>query len=452
MKKHEIDMCHGPIGKQILLFSLPLMLSNVLQVLFNMADVAVVGRFAGADALGSVGSTTTLLMLFAGILIGTSGGVNVLVALYRGAKSKKDLTEMVHTAAIVSAIIGLILMSAGLLLAEPILVAMKTKEELLDGAVLYFRICMLGIPPMAMFNYGNAVLSAIGDTKRPLYYLGSAGVINVILNLIFVIGCDMGVAGVSLATIIAQYISAILILRTLIKTGEDYQLTLSKLKVTRSKIMPLLKIGIPSGMQNGIFMFANLFIQVGVNSFDAVYVSGNAAAANADALVYDVMAAFYTALASFIGQNLGARNRKRIMQSYLIGMFYAAGIGLIMGILLVVFGNSFLSLFTTEAAVRDAGMVRLTIMAFSYWVSAFMDGSIAASRGLGRSVVPTFIVIMGSCVFRIVWIYTIFAYFGTIGSLYLLYVFSWTITAAAEMAYFIYVYRKETAWHSHQAA
>ena len=227
-------MCHGPIGKQILLFSLPLMLSNVLQVLFNMADVAVVGRFAGADALGSVGSTTTLLMLFAGILIGTSGGVNVLVALYRGANSKKDLTEMVHTAAIVSAIIGLILMSAGLLLAEPILVAMKTKEELLDGAVLYFRICMLGIPPMAMFNYGNAVLSAIGDTKRPLYYLGSAGVINVILNLIFVIGCDMGVAGVSLATIIAQYISAILILRTLLRILRQLTSILSILNICLS--------------------------------------------------------------------------------------------------------------------------------------------------------------------------------------------------------------------------
>jgi len=451
MKKHEIDMCNGPIGKQILLFSLPLMLSNVLQVLFNMADVAVVGRFAGASALGSVGSTTTLIMLFTGILIGTSGGVNVLVALYKGADSKKDLKEMVHTAAIVSAVIGFVLMTAGLVLSEPILVAMKTKEELLAGAVLYFRICMLGIPAMAMYNYGNAVLSAIGDTKRPLYYLSFSGVINVILNLFFVIFCHMGVAGVALATIISQYISATLILRTLLRSKEDYRLTVLGLRVTKSKILPLLKIGIPSGMQNGIFMFANLFIQIGVNSFDAVYVSGNAAAANADALVYDVMAAFYTALASFIGQNFGARNRKRILQSYLVGMFYAAGIGLFMGVLLVIFGHPFLSLFTTEEAVKEAGMVRLTIMAFSYWMSAFMDGSIAASRGLGRSVVPTFIVIMGSCVFRIVWIYTIFAYFGTIGSLYLLYIFSWTITAIAEMVYFIYVYRKETAWPSNQA-
>ena len=445
MKKREIDMCNGSIPKQMIFFSLPLMLSNVLQVLFNMADVAVVGRFAGSIALGSVGSTTTLVNLFTGILIGTSGGVNVLVALYAGAKNKKDLREMVHTSAIICAIVGIIMMVFGLGFARVILTAMNTKPELIDGAVLYFRIYMLGMPVLAIFNFGNAVLSANGDTKRPLYFLSLAGVCNVVLNLFFVIVCHMDVAGVALASIISQYISAILIIVTLCKSKEDYGLRLAELRLTNSKVLPLLRIGIPSGLQNGIFMFANLFIQIGINSFDATMVAANSAAANADALVYDVMAAFYTGAASFIGQNLGARNKKRILQSYFVGMGYSLVIGLAMGLSLVVLGRPFLGLFTTEEAVVEAGMIRLTVMSLSYWISGFMDATIAASRGLGRSGVPMVIVIMGSCVFRIIWIYTIFAYFGTIMSLYLLYAFSWTITAIAEMIYFAHAYKQETA-------
>ena len=444
MKREKIDMCNGSIPKQMFLLSLPLMLSNVLQVFFNMADVAVVGRFAGAIALGSVGSTSTLVNLFTGILIGTSGGVNVLVALYAGAKNKKDLREMVHTSAIICAIIGILMLLVGFGFARIILAAMNTKPELIDGAVLYFRIYMLGMPALAIFNFGNAVFSANGNTKKPLYFLSLAGVCNVVLNLFFVIVCHMSVAGVALASIISQYLSAILIIRELCKSKEDYGLRFSELRLTGSKVAPLLKIGIPSGLQNGIFMFANLFIQIGINSFDATMVAGNSAAANADALVYDVMAAFYTAAASFIGQNLGARNKKRIMQSYFIGMGYALVAGLIMGLGLVVLGHPFLGLFATEAAVIEAGMQRLIVMGCSYWISAFMDCSIAASRGLGRSGVPTFIVIMGSCVFRIIWIYTIFAHFGTIMSLYLLYAFSWTITATAEMIYFFHAYRQET--------
>lgn len=351
---------------------------------------------------------------------------------------------MVHTSAIVCAIIGVLMMVFGLGFARIILEAMSTKPELIDGAVLYFRIYMLGMPALAVFNFGNAVLSANGDTKRPLYYLSFAGACNVVLNLFFVIVCHLDVAGVALASIISQYVSAVLIVITLCKCKEDYGLQRTELRLTGSKVLPLLRIGIPSGLQNGIFMFANLFIQIGVNSFDATMVAGNSAAANADPLVYDVMAAFYTAAASFIGQNLGARNKKRIMQSYFVGTGYALVVGLIMGLGILALGRPFLGIFTTEEAVIEAGMLRLVVMSLSYWVSAFMDCSIAASRGLGRSGVPMFIVIMGSCVFRIIWIYTIFAYFGTIQSLYLLYVFSWTITAIAEMAYFFHAYKQET--------
>lgn len=442
MKQKKQDLTQGSLGKQILIFSFPLMISNVLQVLFNMADIAVVGQFAGSAALGSVGSTTTLVTLFTGLLIGMSGGINVLVARHIGARNKKDIAETVHSAALLSLLAGVIILLAGFCFSRGILEILHTKEELIDGAALYLRIYFLGMPALAVYNFGNAVFSAVGDTKRPLCYLSAAGVVNIILNLFFVILCGMDVEGVAIASVISQYISAVLIVVKLFRSQEVYSLRLSFLHLTSNKVKAILSIGIPSGLQNAIFQMANLFIQAGVNSFSATMVEGNSAAANADGLVYDVMAAFYTAGSSFIGQNYGARKKDRIFKSYLVSLAYSFGIGLVLGLLLVAFGPAFLSLFTNDTAVVEAGMKRLTIMGFSYSVSAFMDATIAASRGLGKSLVPTFIVIMGSCVFRILWVYTVFAYFGTITSLYLLYVFSWSITAVAEIIYFRRIYKK----------
>ncbi len=336
-------------------------------------------------------------------------------------------------------------MVLGLLFANGILELLHTKDELIEGAALYLRIYFLGMPALAIYNFGNAVFSAVGNTKKPLYYLATAGVINIILNLFFVIVCKLDVAGVALASIISQYTSAILILRALFMTKEVYGLKLPMLKPNSQKAGMILSIGVPSAIQYAIFQVANLFIQFGVNSFDATMVAGNSAAANADGLVYDVMAAFYTACSSFIGQNYGAGNKERVRNSYFVSLAYSFGIGLVIGVTLEIFGTQFLSLFTTEQAVVDAGMKRLGIMGFSYCISAFMDATIAASRGLGKSVVPTIIVIMGSCVFRIIWVYTIFAYFKTIPSLYLLYVFSWSITAIVEMIYFKVIYHKQMA-------
>ena len=437
------DLTTGSLWKNMLIFSAPLMLSNVLQILFNMADVAVVGRFAGSIALGSVGSTTTLVAMFTGFLIGTSGGINVLAARCFGAKDKKGMTQTVHTAALLSLFVGITVMILGIGFTRLILQTMNTRPELIDGAVLYLRIYLMGMPALAIYNFGNAVFSAIGNTKKPLFYLMFSGVLNVILNLFFVIGCGMDVMGVALASIISQYMSAVLITIALFRCGEEYGLRISDLRINRRKAADILAIGIPAGLQNAIFQIANLFIQTGVNSFDAIMVAGNSAAANADALVYDVMAAFYTACGSFMGQNYGAGKKKRVLHSYLISIVYSFGIGAVMGGMLVIFGKSFLALFTSEAAVVSAGMKRLTIMGCSYCVSAFMDATIAASRALGKGLVPTVIVIMGSCVFRIIWVNTIFAYFHTIPSLYLLYVFSWSITAAAEILYFVRIYRNK---------
>ncbi len=438
------DLTRGPLWKQIFLFSLPLMLSNLLQVLFNMSDIAVVGRFAGSQALGAVGSTTTLVALFTGFLIGMGCGVNVLTARFFGARKDKDLSETVHTSFLVCLAAGVLILCFGLLFAQSLLQILHTKGELIDGAVLYLRIYFLGMPALALYNFGNAVFSAVGDTKKPLYILLSAGILNVILNLFFVIVCRLNVAGVALASVISQYGSALLITAALFRRkSEPYGLRLSDLRPTAHKVKNILALSLPSGIQYAIFQIANLFIQAGVNSFDAVVVEGNAAAANADGLVYDVMAAFYTACSSFIGQNCGARKKDRVLKSYGISLAYSFGFGAFLGLSLAAFGRAFLSLFAADPAVIDAGMHRLVIMGFSYAVSAFMDASIAASRGLGKSLIPTVIVILGSCVFRVVWVYTIFAFFGTITSLYLLYVFSWSLTAVAEMLYLARCFREQ---------
>lgn len=442
MKTYEMDLCSGSLWKKIFIYSVPLMFSNILQVLFNMSDIAVVGKFAGPIALGAVGSTSILVTLFTGMLIGLASGVNALTALHIGSKNNKDLQETVHTSVILCFSMGVLIMVLGVVFAHTILAAMHTKSELMSDAVLYLRIYLLGMPALGLYNFGNAVLSAAGDTKRPLYYLLLSGIINVLLNLFFVIVCKWEVAGVAAASIISQYLSAFLILAVLFKSKEGFALRFRSLRLYPEKMRRILKIGIPAAFQNGLFAIANLFVQTSVNSFDHVMVEGNSAAANADPLVYDMMAAFYTACSSFIAQNFGARKKERILKSFVICLTYSFFIGLIIGVGIYLFRYPFLALFTNDHAVIEAGINRLSVMALSYSVSAFMDCSIAASRGLGKSVLPTIIVIMGSCVFRIIWIYTVFAYFQTIQSLYLLYVFSWFITAVAETIYFMAVYKK----------
>lgn len=442
MKTYEKDLTEGSLFKGIFFYSAPLILTNLLQVLFNIADVAVVGRFAGSLPLGSVGSTSQLLFFFTGLLMGLGGGINVIVAFYIGAKSKKDITEAIHTAFIISLIAGFILMIVGFFFARPILTLIKTKSELLDGAVTYFSIYMLSMPGVAIYNYGNAVLGASGDTKRPLYFLTISGIVNVILNLFFVIVCDMDCAGVALSTVISQYISAILVMISLFVGIGDVKFSLKSLRLSGEKSRRILKIGIPAGLQNSIFAFANTVIQVGVNSFDAVMVAGTSASSNLDNIIYNIMGAFYTANATFIGQNYGAKKKKRILQSTIISNGYALFFGIVISILLYIFGRQAIGLFTTDSAVIEAGLLRLNIMVFSYPVASFMDNTIAANRGLGKTVVPSIIVLIGSCLFRIVWVYTIFAWFKTIPSLFLLYIFSWALTAIAEMIYFVKEYRK----------
>lgn len=435
----------GNLWKQIFIFSLPLIFSNLLQVLFNMSDIAVVGRFAGAEALGSVGSTVTIVSLFTGFLIGMGSGMNVISAHAMGAKDDRGIKETTHSSFVLALVFGTVIFISGFLATTPLLQLLKTKDVLIDGAALYLHIYFVGMPAMAIYNYGNATYSAAGNTKKPLVYLSISGVLNICLNLFFVIVWKLDVAGVALATIISQYTTALMILVALTHENEAFRLTTDMSYVNKQRMMSIMKLAIPSGIQYAIFQIANSLILASVNSFDAIIVEGNSAATNADSLVYDVMAAFYTACSSFIGQNYGARNKVRILKSYWITTFYSFAIGALMGITLVVFGEQFLSIFTNEHAVIVAGMERLVIMGCSYGFSSFMDNTTAACRGIGKSIVPVSILIFGSCIFRIIWVYTIFAYFHTITSLYLLYIFSWTITAVSEMIYFFHCYRKEIA-------
>ena len=431
MRSTTKTLTEGPLAKQILLVSLPLALSNLLQVLFNLSDVAVVGRFAGSTALGSVGSTTIFVTLFTGFLIGLSNGINVLVARFYGARHPDDVRKTVHSAVLVSLIAGVILLLIGLVGSPALLRLLNTKEDLLPGAILYLRVYFLGMPALALYNFGNAIYSAIGDTKKPLFFLSIAGVLNILLNLFFVIVCKLDVAGVALASSISQCFSAFLILRSLTRSEDCIRLDFKAAHLDPAMTKSILALGVPAGCQNAIFAIANLFIQAGVNSFDSLMVKGNSAAANADNLIYDAMAAFY--------------KPDRVKKSYFISLAYSFGIGLVLGGSLFFFGRYFLALFTTEAAVIDAGMKRIQVMGLAYCISAFMDCSIAASRGLGKTIVPTIIVVLGSCVFRVIWVYTIFAHFHTIPALYLLYPCSWTLTAIAEILYFVHSYKQAMA-------
>lgn len=443
----QINLTSGSLKSGIFLYSVPLIFSNVLQVCFNIADVAVVGRLVGPRALGAVGSTPQIVFFLVGILQGLASGVNVIAAYHAGAEQQKDFDETVHTSAIVCFLFGFAILILGQFFAVPVLSLLKTKPELIDMAALYMRIFVLGMPATAIYNYGHALLSAIGDTKRPLLYLTISGVVNVLLNLVFVIFFDMGVAGVAWATVISQYLSAALILITLVKGTGILKLNLRRLKVSKSKVSKVLKIGLPAGLQNSIFAFANMFIQFGVNSFDSATVAGISASSQADPVCFELMAAFHSACASFIGQNHGANKPDRVKKTYLICMMYSFLSGTVFSILLWIFRVQFMSMFTVDPDVMAAGLSRIKIMCLTYSTSCLMDNTIAACRGLGKTLVPSVAVSIGSCFFRIFWIYTVFMHFQTIASLFSLYIVSWVLTGIIEIIYFVYVFKKE--WRRH---
>ena len=311
-KSYEIDMCNGPLLGKLLLFTLPLMLSGILQLLFNAADIVVVGKFSGSQALAAVGSTGALINLFVNVFIGFSIGTNVLVAQYFGAKDEKNVQETIHTSVLLGMIGGVFLIALGILFAKPMLVWMGTPDDVLSQAVLYINIYFIGMPAMLVYNFGAAILRAIGDTRRPLYYLLIAGVINVILNMIFVIVLHMGVAGVATATVVSQAISAVLIVRCLMQTEGMYHLDLHKLHIHKGKLVGIIRIGLPAGLQGAVFSISNVLIQSSINSFGSIAMAGSTAAGNIEGFVYTAMNSVYQTALSFVSQNVGGGRQDRI--------------------------------------------------------------------------------------------------------------------------------------------
>ncbi len=440
--KYEIDMCNGPLLGKMIVYAVPLMLSGVLQLLFNAADMIVVGKFAGDSALAAVGNTGSLINLLINVFIGLSVGANVLVARFFGAGHKKDLSEVVHTAIATALVSGIILVVVGCILAEPALRLMGTPDDVIHMSVLYMRIYFCGMPVMMLYNFGSAVLRAVGDTKRPLYYLLLAGVINVALNLLFVIVFHMSVAGVALATVISQIVSAVLVLRCLIKTDSDYKLDLKALRIYPDKLLKMVQIGVPAGLQGALFSISNVLIQSSINSFGSVAMAGNTASANLEGFIYTAMNALYQTAISFTGQNLGAMKYKRIGKILLICEISVIAVGAVFGNLMYLFSDKLLLLYTDSAEAMQVATLRMSIICTGYFLCGMMDVIVGSLRGLGYSVMPMFVSLTGACLFRIIWIATIFRKINTLECLYWSYPISWTVTFAAHLICFIVIYRK----------
>lgn len=438
----EIDMCNGPLLSKMLLFTIPLILSGILQLLFNAADVIVVGQFAGKEALAAVGSTSSLTNLLVNLFIGMSVGVNVLVARYYGGKQDKEVSETVHTAIVISVIGGILLAVLGIVLAEPLLTLMDTPADVIQHSVLYMRIYFMGMPVMLLYNFGSAVLRAIGDTRRPLFYLTVAGVINVCLNLWFVISLHMGVAGVALATIIAQAVSAALIVKCLMQSEGCFKLYLNKLKINWDKLIRIARIGLPAGIQGSLFSISNVLIQSSVNSFGSVAMAGNTAASNIEGFVYTAMNAVHQTAVSFTGQNLGGKKFERISKILAECLILVTVIGLVMGNFAVLFGETLLRLYSSDAEVIAFGMKRLFIICTFYCLCGIMDVLVGSIRGLGYAIMPMIVSLLGACAFRMVWIYTIFQWNRSLETLYISYPVSWSLTAFVHLICFIIVRKR----------
>lgn len=441
-KKYEIDMCNGPLVGKILIFYVPLMLSGVLQLLFNAADIAVVGRFAGNESLAAVGSTGSLTNLIINLFMGLSVGANVLVARYYGAGQLKELKEMVQTAMATAVIGGVILIFVGFFVAKPALALMATPDDVIDHSVLYMRIYFVGMPFMMAYNFGSAVLRAVGDTRRPLYYLMIAGVVNVILNLVFVILFSMGVAGVATATVISQAISAALVIRCLIRTDGAYKLELKGIRIMPDKLVRMFQIGIPAGLQGSLFSISNVLIQSSVNSFGSIAMAGNTAGSNVEGFVYTSMNAFHQAAISFAGQNYGAMKYKRVGKVLLICEILVILVGLALGNAAYFFAGHILKIYSTDPEVISYGILRMSYICVTYFLCGMMDVIVGVLRGIGCSIMPMLVSLTGACLFRVIWIYTIFQQVRTLSCLYISYPISWLLTFCVHLICFVIVYRK----------
>ena len=444
-RRYEMDMTTGPLLPKILVFSGPLILTGILQLLYNAADVVVVGRFAGATSLAAVGSTGSLINLIINVFMGLSVGTSVMVARYYGANDVRMVQDTVHTSILVALISGIVVGIFGFVMAKPILRLMESPEDVIDLATLYVKIYFIGMPFNLLYNFGAGILRAIGDTKRPLYYLTISGAVNVVLNLILVIVFHMGVAGVAIATVVSQAISMILVLLCLIRSEGVVHLDLKKLRIRKATLLGIVQVGLPAGLQGSLFSISNVLIQSSVNSFLSTAMAGNAAASNLEGFVYTAMNSIYQADLTFASQNYGAGKKERVKKVLWNCLGTVTAIGLGLGMLFLAFDRMLLSIYNQDPAVIEYGVLRMRIILPTYFICGLMDVMVGQLRGIGYSIMPMIVSLTGACLFRIVWIMTIFSMpqFHTLQMLYISYPVSWLLTFSIHMICYLTIARKK---------
>ncbi len=440
-RQYSIDMNSGSLWNKILVFALPLMASSMLQLLFNAADVVVVGRFAGKEALAAVGSNTALINLLVNLFVGLSVGTNVVVARDLGAGRKDNVSRSVHTSVTLALLSGTVMMIFGVVMVRQLLVWMASPTDVIDLSTVYLRIYFLGMPANMLYNFGAAILRAQGDTRRPLYFLTAAGLINVALNLFFVIVLGMDVDGVAIATVISQYTSALLVLRCMRKEEGPLHLDLKRLGLEWPVVKRIIQVGLPAGLQGVIFSLSNVVIQSSLNSFnDPVIVAGSATSANIEGFVYAAMNAFYQTALTFSGQNYGAGQCRRVDRVLLLCQGFCMTTGLVLGNLAYFFGRELAGIYAPgEGEVIAQAVLRMGIICCPYFLGGFMDTMVGVLRGIGYSVGPMVVSLIGACGLRLVWVATVFSQFRSPAALYISYPVTWAITGAVHLIVFLRV-------------
>ena len=428
--RYEMDMTTGRLLPKVLAFSGPLILTGILQLLYNAADIVVVGRFAGSQALAAVGSTGALINLLVNVFMGLSVGASVVVARAYGAGDNASVSTGVHTAITVAGVAGVLVGVLGFVASHPLLKWMGSPDDVLDMATLYMKIFFVGMPANMLYNFGAAILRAVGDTRRPLYYLTVSGILNVLLNLLLVIVFHMGVAGVAIATVASQVMSMTLVMICLIRSDGPIHLDLRKLRIHLSQLVEIVRVGLPAGLQGSLFSISNVLIQSSVNSFGSLVMAGNSAGSNLEGFVYTSMNAIHQADLTFASQNLGAGQFKRVRRVMWVCLGTVTAIGLGMGLVFLAFGNQLVSIYNSDPEVIHYGMTRLKIILPTYFLCGLMDVMVGQLRGVGYSILPMMISLTGACLLRVVWIYTFFAANPTLEVLYISYPVSWLITFA----------------------
>ena len=449
MKKHTVDMTKGNIFKLIIAFTIPIMISGILQTLYNAADMIVVGRFAGPKSLAAVGSTGSAINLLIGIFVGLSSATNVIVARKFGAGNKSGVSKAVHTAIAVCLAGGFFLAIAGFFLSKQLLIWMSSPDDVINLSALYMKIYFMGVPAMLIYNFGSAILRAVGDSKRPTYYLMISGIVNVLLNLVFVILFKMDVAGVALATVVSQVMSAVLVVRCLVKTDDSYKLVIRKLKIHTEELKEIIFLGIPAGIQGAVFSISNIIIQSSINACGSQVMAGNSAASSVEGIVYIAMNSFFHATLTFVGQNYGAHDFKRIRKGYWTAFCTSAVFSFLLSITFSRFAEFFLKFYTDKPEVIKIGADRMHIVCGLYFLCGLMEVGAGALRGMGVAFRSMLTCLVGVCGIRLVMIIIGAPYFNAedLKILYISYPVSWIITATAlGVVFFVILRNREKKW------